>query len=190
MAPARAAFERLARSDRVRVAVVNETALLAPRADLVGASDGSWWSHTAFDWRASRALKVSAADGPHCREGVVRIVAAGHEMRFERRGCVGAGGSSAFQVLNLLAQFGAARIGLIGIDAGEPVHWHGEGWPFAPGARLKPWVTRTWRTCFDAAAGVLADRGIEVVNLSPVSALTAYPRRDLTDWIEEHDGRT
>jgi hypothetical protein len=90
-------------------------------------------------------------------------------MRHVGRG----GGTSAFQALNLAVQFGASRILLAGVDfVGD--HFHG---PHPPALRNPSQAQFTkWRMAFDAAAPTLTAWGVEVLNLSPISALTAYPR--------------
>jgi hypothetical protein len=111
----------------------------------------------------------------------------GYERRFllnlEKRGLVGWGGNGGFQSLNLAAQFGAKRIVLVGydmrIDLG--VHWHGK---HARGMNNPgPHHTRQWVAALDGVAPQLKAAGIEVLNASPVSALTAYPKVTLAEAL-------
>lgn len=94
----------------------------------------------------------------------------------ERPGVLGWGGNSGFHALNLAVQFGAQRIVLVGYDmhvsAGE--HWHGRH----PRGLNNPDARNTarWRRALDGVAPELSALGIEVLNASPTSALTAYPR--------------
>lgn len=98
-------------------------------------------------------------------------------------GTVGWGGNSGFQALNLAWQFGPSRIVLVGfdmrIDAG--LHWHGPH----PTGMNNPSLRRCerWRRALDAVAPVLEASGVEVLNASPISTLTAYPTCSLEEAI-------
>lgn len=83
-----------------------------------------------------------------------------------------------------MAQFGPQRIILVGFDMRLDLglHWHGRHdrvgtqWLNNP---TDPVIIR-WRKVMNNAAPVLSEMGIEVLNVSPVSALTAYPIVDAT----------
>lgn len=73
-------------------------------------------------------------------------------------------------------QFGASRIVLVGFDMSimKGSHWHGR---HAPGLNNpKQASVDKWRAQLDAQAPVLERIGIEVLNSSPHSALSAYKR--------------
>lgn len=98
-------------------------------------------------------------------------------------GMVGDGGNSGFHAINLALQWGALKIVLVGFDytLARGVHWHGRH-----GGRLNnptEFITRKWRQRLDAAAPTFAERGIEVINASPHSTLTAYPKLNLLEAI-------
>lgn len=97
---------------------------------------------------------------------------------------IGWGGNSGFQAVNLAAHFGTKRIILVGFDMRVDlgVHWHGDH--RAGLNNPTPSSVERWRWILDRAAPDLAERGIEVVNASPVSALTAYPKIDLRQALE------
>ena len=106
-----------------------------------------------------------------------------NDMRFDERGEIGGGGNGGFQALNLVAQFGARRIILLGYDynADKRIHHHG---PHPAGLRNPDAkLFSEWLPHLVAAAPVLAARGIEVVNCSPTSSLTAFPKADLSDIV-------
>ena len=105
-------------------------------------------------------------------------------MHFDRPGHIGWGGNSGFQALNLAAQMGPARIVLVGLDMTITggVHWHGAH----PDNSYKlhnptEQITNRWARPIEAAAPVLAERGIEVLNASAVSKLTAYAKVNFED---------
>lgn len=94
----------------------------------------------------------------------------------DRFGEIGWGSNGGFQALNLAIQFGASRIILVGFDMSlrKGVHWHGS---HAPGlSNPRQASVDKWRAQLDAQAPVLDRIGIEVINSSPHSALTAFRR--------------
>lgn len=98
--------------------------------------------------------------------------------------CLGPGhdvasANSGFTAINLAIRFGAERLLLVGFDVrvDRGLHWHG-----VHDRRLNnPDEDRTarWRRILDDAALHLAAAGVEVINCSPISALTAYPKLTL-----------
>lgn len=95
-------------------------------------------------------------------------------------GTIAGGGNSGFQAVNLAAQLGATRILLIGFDMAGP-HWHGD---HARGLRNPADATLDrWRRTLDAAAPVYRGWGVDVVNLSASSTLSAYRRSSLEDAL-------
>lgn len=114
---------------------------------------------------------------------VVSIVRGRDQVQLERPAEIGDGGNSGFQALNLAAQFGARRICLVGYDMrlDRGVHWHGRHRRGLNNPTDRNLVR--WRRALDGAAPVLAALGIEVVNCSPVSTLTAYPVMSLDEAL-------
>jgi hypothetical protein len=98
-----------------------------------------------------------------------------------RIGCGGTGGG--FQALNLAVQFGSRRIVLVGYDMciDQALNWHG-GHKLGLLNKSVGDVIR-WRKMLDAQAPMLASLGVEVLNATPVSALTAYPKVDFAAVI-------
>lgn len=108
-----------------------------------------------------------------------------HELVFEPAGRIGWGGNGGFHALNIVCQFGAKKIILVGYDMTlrEGSHWHGKHGDGLNNPRQGN-VDR-WRATLDAQAPTLAKRGIEVVIGSPGSALTAYRKLDLLEALDE-----
>jgi hypothetical protein len=173
---------------RLPVLAIKKNIDLAPFADAVYGCDAPWW-------RDVRGLPKFAGfkfayDPGVCDEfGLTRILIPdinANRLAFDKVGSVGAAGNSGFQALNLAAQFGATRILLVGFDAhgrsGE--HWYGRnGWNFANNPTEDNY--RRWRAAFDAAATDLAERGIEVINASPVlSDIRAFPKMTIPAALE------
>lgn len=167
---------------RCKVVAINNSWRLAPWADVLYASDAAWWREN--DHEGFAGLRVSRSDVSGVRRVRLRDKPGGYHngMIFDEPGVVGAGGSSGFQAINLAVQFGARDIALVGFDARVDlgVHWHGRhertGNPTESTAAI-------WSHHLDAAAPVLAAHGVRVVNCSPVSALTAYPKMNIEQWL-------
>ncbi len=117
----------------------------------------------------------------------VAIVRKADALQFKKYAVIGDGGNSGFQAINLAAQFGAKRIALIGYDMRLDlgIHWHGRH-PQGLNNPSEHNIAR-WRRSVDAAAPVLDALGIEVINCSPVSALTAYPKMTLSEALQCRD---
>jgi hypothetical protein len=141
------------------------------------ACDGAWW-------RARRGMKefsglkltadiAVAKQYPALHH--VSIASGKNRILSDVPGVIGDGGNSGFQALNLAVQFGARRIGLVGFDmrADGGLHWHGRHDRGLNNPTGDLFVR--WRRVLDGVAPRLASLGVEVLNLSRVSALTAYP---------------
>lgn len=163
-----------------RVLTVNLSFRLYPDADALYAADSSFWQWYG-DARQFEGVKI-APDGRaalYCKLLELVDIPKGRDGRrhdpmiFDRPRVIGCGGgNSGFQAVNVAVNAGARRIGLLGFDyCGR--HWHDDH----PPALRNPSTNQLlkWREHFDNAAPGLAARGVEVVNLSSVSALRAYP---------------
>lgn len=106
-------------------------------------------------------------------------------FRFDYPGYLGWGGNSGFHAINLAAQWGAKRLILVGFDmrVDRGNHFFGDH----PYTHNKPTAgaCEKWAKHLDKQASVLTGRGIEVINCSPVSALTAFPKMSLEAALEE-----
>jgi hypothetical protein len=168
---------------RVRVMVVNTSYQLAPWADALYACDRKWW-----DWHQGAAefsgLKIAYEAAATEQYGLHRVdLIEGTEAESKLSmtpGVLGRGGNSGYQAFNLALQFGARRVGLLGLDfTGR--RWHG---PHPNGREQAEHTLEKWRATFDAAAGQTRAIGADVVNLSPVSALDAYPKLTLGEAMK------
>lgn len=172
---------------KLRVAVINNSYQLAPWADLLYAADDRWWE-TFHHNMIFEGLKVSPSisAAKHFGLNYIDLVSTEdpqkHSLSFEP-GIIARGGHSGHQLLNLVIQFGVKHIALFGYDfCGE--HWHGlHKWPLRnpKNDRLPLWASR-----IDALCPSLIKHGIEVVNCSSISKLTAYPKMSLAEWVR-HD---
>ncbi|MDZ4376476.1 MAG: hypothetical protein U1C74_34260 [Phenylobacterium sp.] len=167
------------------VLTVNESWRLAPWADALYACDDAWW-------RARRGvpdfpgLKICGDERtpkafPEIRR--VRPNANVDAILMREAGRIGYGGNSGFQAVNLALQFGSRRIVLVGFDLhlADGVHWHGRH-----AANLNNPSAQSlarWAVTLDRQAPAIAALGVEVLNTSPQSALTAYRKVPLEEAL-------
>lgn len=96
---------------------------------------------------------------------------------------IGCGGNSGFQAINLAIQFGAKRLLLVGMDfrVDLGIHWHGRHPQTLNNPR--PASVDSWRRALEGQAEAIKAMGVEVVNCSPVSTLTAFPKMTLREAL-------
>lgn len=168
---------------KARFLAVKDGWRLCPWADVLYACDHHWWEahrgvvqfegqRIAYDrrtvekWNGISFLQVE----------IKRHI---QSLRFDEKGRVGWGWNSGFHAINLAAQFGIAKMILVGFDmrVDRGRHFFGDH-PYTSNNPSEKNVAR-WAKHLDSQAPVLAERGIEVVNCSPVSAVTAFPKMTL-----------
>jgi hypothetical protein len=182
--PSAAACDLEAARGKARVCAVNESWRLAPWADALYGADGAWWERNK-GVPAFTGLKVTQDSNAAAKyPGLMRVkMSEVHRILVGEPGTIGYGGNSGFQALNLVVQWDATEIALVGFDmsVAKGVHWHGKH--AAPANNPGPSNTAWWRQRLDDAAPGLAARGVRVVNCSPHSALTAYEKIPLGEWL-------
>lgn len=159
-------------ADKVRAArlpaiAVNNTYRLAPWADLLYAADEEWWNVNRHVPAEFPGFKVSVSSVA----GVMRLCNTGPEGFDDDRSCVRTGKHSGYQAVHIAAHTGAKRIILCGFDM-KGGHWHAEH--ERPLRTTDRDLYPIWAQRFDGLATELAKRGIEVVNTSMGSAITAF----------------
>jgi hypothetical protein len=192
---ARAQCDLVRGTDWTAVAI-NETWRLAPWAAVLYGCDWQWW--------AAKAPQPNDFDGLRVVGTVAQIrgksqltpkmawqepflhylpVKAGAHTPLWTGTAVGAGSNSAFQVANWVARCGVKRIILLGVDCHSPnAHWHG-GHDHPKAQHQKPQLMNTWLRAWKNAAPEFVERGIEVINCSPASALKEFRRANLVDVV-------
>jgi hypothetical protein len=177
----------LARRAGLRAIVVNNAHALAPWADALFACDLAWWRRygPALSFEGLRLSTDKNACEPRQPWGVQRVGLdrPSDRLNLVRYNHVGWGGNSGFQALNLAIQFGATKILLAGYDmtTAHGLHWHGAH-PSGMNNPSEPNIAR-WRRAIEAAADDIGKLGIEVINLSPISTLTRYPKMTLAEAL-------
>lgn len=154
-------------------AVTNDTYRLAPWAALLYAADAAWWRANP-EARRFAGIKVCADDS--LRGADVCTLRHTGKVGFDPDPrCIRTGGNSGYQAVHVAIQAGAARILLCGFDM-HGAHWfgqHDKGLMNTP-----PEKFALWRERFDALNG----HGAEIINCTPGSALTCFPRADVRDF--------
>jgi len=177
---------------RMPVVVINESFRLCPWADILYSCDMEWWAMRMKDAKKFAGIKlgINDTDNPYKAPGIHKLTIKKHlnrwvrEFLMETPGTIGSGGNSGFQMINLLAQFGADRIALIGFDMHTKggTHWHG----LHESPLRNPDQVRfsIWRETMEAAVPQIAALGIDVVNCSMDSALTGFRKMPFDEMLE------
>lgn len=168
-----------------RFIAINTSWKLAPWADVLYACDVSWWRQYKTEWPQFTGMKITQDELARQEFGINRVICERHHenLVLDRPGQVGWGGNSGFHCINLCLQWKVKKIILVGydmqLDSGS--HWHGDH-PNNLNNPTRPNVER-WRKTIDNNAQTLQNLGIKVINCSPVSALTRYPKMSLVEAL-------
>jgi hypothetical protein len=176
---------------KARVIVVNDQCGTAPWGDLLYACDKKWWEHPEkrrlhekFD-----GIKVSLETTglPDVRR--VDRAMSGRSyvttgLSFDP-GVIVTGGNSGYQAINIAVQLGVRRIVLLGFDLkpGKNGTMHNHGRHPSPLNNPTTYHFGLWIDNFRSINEPLASAGIEIVNATSDSALTAFPMIDLRDCL-------
>lgn len=175
-----------------RVIAIKQSWRLCPWADVLYGIDRGWWIATR-GMREFRGLRVSPSPSACNVFGLGRVrLKSRAEILTAEPGVIGCGlkhggGHSGFQAINLAIQFGARRIALVGFDmtlAGG-AHWHDDYRGQSPPEAGR---VRRWREEFDACAPQFVALGVDVINCSPQSVLTAYRKMSLQEAMSRWRG--
>jgi hypothetical protein len=154
-----------------------------------------WWTDAKF-WRghhagieAHRAIWKATCQVGY--QGIEPLPSWVTQYRFTETGGfdpdpknLRSGNNSAYAAMHLAAHLGARRLVLLGVDmrhgAGGATHFHGGyGTP-----HLEENLARYMVPFFDTLAAPLAERKVEVINASPESALTVWPRCSIIEGLK------
>lgn len=188
--------QRLHERPSAKTLVVNSSYIVAPWADALFFADDRWYKRElqerpallkSFRGEVWTIAEHSAAREPGLyllrqvvpgENGVGGLAREPDTVAMQRTSTSGA--------LNFAVHRGAARIVLIGADNRDGdngrIHHHAE----------YPWPRRrtTWRVKekqLALAAHALAALGIPVINASPISTLTWWPKTSLKDFLDKED---
>lgn len=163
-----------------KVLAVNDAGYLAPWAELLWFCDERWaLKHLRLVERFSgRVATLENLKLRSIRADLICLRNMGIAGFHPEPDGLRTGSNSGYQAIHAAVHAGARRILLLGFDmkaSGGRTHWH-EGHPW-PGS-LERW-SREMLPHFPGLAAALAERGVEVVNCTPGSALDAWPKREL-----------
>jgi hypothetical protein len=179
---------------RIRIIAINRAFELAPKADWLYGCDAErfWtWHPEALAFKGTKITVMPAHKPPS--SALLRLAAAGvHVLRHAGRDLsteIRAGGGaspdpgevrgncSLAQVLSIIAHTGAAQVLLLGADM-RPGRWH-DGYPGQP----EPDYARQVIPGFASLVRPLAEAGVDVVNVTPGSALPWWPRVSIEEVL-------
>jgi hypothetical protein len=155
--------------DRIHVLAIKEIVDKCPWAEVCYGCDAAWWLH---------------------RKGLpmhhVEIEISRDDILIEQPLHIGNGGCSGFQTINLVVQFGATDVILVGFDLHERggLHWYGRNkWPNANNPSQSNF--NRWNKGFTSAKPALYSLGVNVVNASLDSQLSCFPKQSLSEVMKE-----
>lgn len=177
-----------ARLEDKNVIAINRAYEFLPRAEVLYWSDEKFWrlhrdqlnAHPAL-WKATLARGYAEEDLLPKTVKQYRVTGvAGFDPA---PGCIRHGNSSGFAAIHLAAHLGASSIILLGLDmkhgANGETHFHG-----GHGRRhYEESLTELMLPWFKTLAAPLAAAGISVINASPASALTVWPRVTIDEGL-------
>lgn len=174
-----------------RVIAVNDSVYPCWWADWLHACDQKWWlwhRETAVKFPGTRTTTDEAV--PEEWAHLLRRIAPDKRTGFcggfaEEPDAVCTGGNSGYQAIQIAVKAGAMKVVLVGFDM-KPrrengdfaVHWFGD---HPDGVRSD--FNATMLPHFPSLVEPLAERGVEVINATPGSALDCFPRADLAEIL-------
>jgi hypothetical protein len=174
------------RSSGIAAIAINTTFRLAPWADVLYAADIEWWGHLDHhkDAMAFAGLKVSCQ--PVYGVNILRNTGV---LGFDPDpGAVRTGGNSGYQAIHIAMHAQASRILLCGFNMRSydgADHWH----PEHPKGlrRTVPELYQRWCERFEALAASATERNIDIVNVTPDSALEVFRKSTLEEELAKSD---
>jgi hypothetical protein len=175
---------------RARVVAINNAVYLAPWADVLYFCDARWYDWHTETVKRFQGTKVTLENHELGSElpGLVCLQRDGTDEASIDGFCpvpgrVRTGRNGGYQAIQYAVHRGARRVVLLGFDmkpaADGRVHWHAEH-PIA----TDPATPASFVPHFRTLVAPLAERGVEVINATPDSALDAFPRVPLERALE------
>jgi hypothetical protein len=162
------------------VIAVNDAYRLAPWADICYFADGQWfeWHKDRPEFRDFPGIKVSISGNERHKitdDAVLILNNYGgeeHGVLSQRANGIATGQNGGYQAINIAYLAGAARVLLLGYDM-RGTHWFGEHPRKTVHSHYATFIGRF------ARLAKKVPRGFEIINCTPGSALTCFPRMDL-----------
>ncbi len=157
-----------------KVIAVNDNWRRSLGADVLYACDDRWWDKYHAEITTSEfGGELWTQDNKAAQRYGLRHVRGEAASGLGRR-VVHHGNNSGYQAINLAYLWGVRRVVLLGMDMqiiDGKRHWFGDH----PRGLNKPSPYKEWVKKFDQLSIDLLHEGVEVINCSPVSALTCFP---------------
>jgi hypothetical protein len=170
----------------VPVLAVNDAYRLFPNAEILFACDAGWWSvhegcpeFKGEKWSSHGSKDHNDKTAAAAAYGL-KLISGASGDGFTTEPPIHYGNNSGFQAVNLAILFGAARIVLVGFDmqAAGKAHFFGDH----PKPLRNPGAFKSFISAFAKAAKQMP-AGVEIINATPDSALTCFPRKALDDAL-------
>lgn len=178
----------LALLKKVRVMAIKKSFELVPFADVVYGCDAPWWI-SVQGLPKFNGLKLAWEDRAIGQQYGIKKVKIPDikcdKILLDETGTVGAGGNSGFQAINLVIQFGAKRILLVGFDANGTYgneHWYGRNTAWQMNNPDEYNYIR-WRKALEGVAAHIADLGVEIINTSRDSSIKCFQKMSIEDAL-------
>ena len=161
--------------DKAHVIAVNDAYKLAPWADVLYAADRNWWVwHKGAPEFSGRRYSIERQPNGY----PVQFLKNTGQFGLERDPIgLRTGYNSGYQSINLAVHFGATKILLLGFDM-QGRHYFGEH----PNRRVPPF--ELCLNAFTTLIDPLREAGVSVLNCTPGSAITCFPRAVLRDVLQ------
>lgn len=173
--------------DRIHVLAIKTNIDLCPFAEVVYGCDAPWWIDRKGlpNFNGVKIFHgIGAKQFPNMHRCEIEM--SKDALLVDEPMRIGNGGNSGFQALNLVVQFGATNIVLVGFDChgrGD-VHWYGRNkWPNANNPMGSNYAR--WMKGFEMAKRDADRMKITIVNASPDSEIKCFPKRALSQIMEE-----
>lgn len=175
--------------DRVHVVAIKESIEVCPWAEVVYGCDAAWWLHRnglpKFGGIKIAHGQQATSQHKDIRRAEIKINS--DALLLEQPMVISNGGNSGHQALNLVAQFGATDIILVGFDmSADPnhLHWYGRNkWNNANnpmGSNFQRWLKG-----FEIIKKDIDRAGITVINVSQTSTMKSFRKARLPEIMEE-----
>lgn len=189
------------RRNGLRYIAINDSWRLMPYADVLYFCDAQWWTSqiacnrrtldnsTSFHDLIYKGFWITSSPGFEDHPQVYSLKLTGERGLETDPTGLRHGSNSGFQAINLAANYGARRILLMGYDmrvVNGRTHWHDE--PRESPESFKTVLEKSMLPHFESLVRPLAERGIDVVNVTPDSALTCFRKSTLVHELTMRSG--
>ena len=166
---------------KLPVITINNACHLAPWADYHYACDRAWWRTYAQTVGTAECWTISPDAAREFELNLLKHKGVGPGL-CTVPGYIYHGGNSGYQAIGLAYVLGFRRIILLGYDCQATdgkKHCHADH----PGRLNRPHNYRRWRKRFDVLGKDAARLGVEIINCSRETAITAFRRMALCDAL-------